>query len=87
MATCEQIWHELEIHEWHELDFHWAPRVIEIGALQVPWKSTEYFLLNLMESLVSSKLWVFNLGRISSNFEFTNFDNNYLQFCRMNKFP
>ena len=53
----------------------------------VPWNSVAFFLLNLMEPLVSSKLWVFHLDRIPSTFELPNFDVNYIQFCLMNQFP
>ena len=57
---------------------------------QSPTEFHGIFLWNLMEPFVSSKLLVFNLDRIVSNFfEFwvPNFDHIYIQFCRMNSFP
>ena len=52
----------------------------EIGTLQVPWNLVNSFYFNLMESFATSILWVLNLDWIPWNFEFPNFDDNYIQF-------
>ena len=64
----------------NSMEFHGTPRVIEIGVLQVPWNSMIF--LYLIEPFVSSILSVLNLDRIPCNFEFPNYDDNYIQFCR-----
>ena len=41
------------------------------------------YFLDFMEPFVSSKLWVLNLDGIPWSFEFSNFDDSYIQICRM----
>ena len=66
------------------MEFYGTARASEIGAIQVPWNSI--FLCYLMEPFVSlillRVLKSFKFEKNSIEFEFPNFDENYIQFCR-----
>ena len=80
-------WNSIASKLAHSKFHHGTARVIEIGVLPSSMKIHGIFLLNLMEPVVSSILWIFNLDRTPSNFEFPDFDDRYIQFCWMNQFP
>ena len=73
---CQRNW-----RTWNSMEFHGTARVIEIGALQVPWNSMELLVsvpwnsmepivCYLMEPLVSSIHWVLKWDRIPWNWSF-----------------
>ena len=66
------------------MEFHGTAHVSEIGVLQFP---LNLFFYNLMKPIISSKLLVLNFDSIPWNFEFPSFDDNYIEFCRMNFCP
>ena len=95
--SCHRNWHTWSSMEFHgipwncschrnwrthsSMEFHGTARVIEIGAIQVPWNSMELLVsvpLNsmepivcyLMEPLVASIHWVFKWDRIPWNLSF-----------------
>ena len=74
--SCHRNW-----RTWSSMEFHGTARVIEIGALLVPWNSMELLVsvpwnsmepnvCYLMEPLVSSIHWVLNWDRIPWNLSF-----------------
>ena len=71
-CSCQRNW-----RAWSSMEFHGTARVIEIGALQVPWNSTELLVSSKLahpkfdgiplELLVSAKLAHFKLLGIPWN--------------------
>ena len=71
------------------MEFHGTARVIEIGALEVPWNSMELLVSWNLFLLFNGTIGIINALSVkmvynSVEFEFQNFDANGFQLCRMN---
>ena len=67
---------------WKSMEFHETARVVEIGALRVPWNSMIFYLFNGTIGITNTLS--FKFGYNSVEFEYPNFDENYIHFSLMN---